>query len=98
MPGLYEHEIAEANMFTVNVKKKSGKIYQQALTTRTSKLKGLKHWTMNYPGELGTYYVLYPEAWTVYNLPEQNVVLTCHQLSPVIPHNYKVLFFTLFTH
>ncbi len=25
----------------------------------------------------------------MYTIPEHNVVLTCHQLSPIIPHNYK---------
>lgn len=89
VPGLYEHQTAEANMFTVNIRKKSESVYQQSLTIRSSKLKGFKNWNLEYPGELGIYYVLYPESWSVYNLPDQNVVLTCHQLSPIIPHNYK---------
>lgn len=44
---------------------------------------------MAYSGEYATYYALYPESWTVYDLPGQNVKLICHQLSPIIPHNYK---------
>ena len=59
------------------------------MTVRSSKLKGFKSWNMQFPGQLGSYYVLYPESWTVYSLPEQNITLTCHQLSPIIPHNYK---------
>lgn len=86
---MYEHELAEANMFTVSLRKNSQTVYQQALCVRSSNLKGFKNWNLNYPGELGTYYVLYPESWTVYNLPNQNVILTCHQVSPIIPHNYK---------
>lgn len=76
-------------MFTVNIRSKSRPSYQQSLVTRSSQLKGLKSWNLSYPGEYATYYALYPEAWTVYELPSQNVVLTCHQLSPIIPHNYK---------
>lgn len=44
---------------------------------------------MAYCGEQATYYALYPDSWTIYDLPGQNVRLTCHQLSPIIPHNYK---------
>jgi non-lysosomal glucosylceramidase len=59
------------------------------LIARSSKLKGFKTWNLSFPGELGSYYVLYPDSWTVYSLPGQNVTLTCHQLSPILPHNYK---------
>ena len=89
IPGIYEHAVAEANMFTVCIRKHSSTVYQQALTTRSSKLKGFKSWNMSYDGALGTYYALYPESWIVYNIPTQNVILTCHQLSPIMPHNYK---------
>lgn len=40
IPGNYEHAIAEANMFTVCVRKNGATKYQQALTTRSSTLKG----------------------------------------------------------
>ena len=89
VPGLYEHKTAEANMFTVCIRKKASTTYQQALTTRRSKLKGLKSWNMSFSPAHITYHALYPESWTVYDLPGQNVKLTCHQISPVIPHNYK---------
>lgn len=90
VPGLYEHKVAEANMFTVCLRKKSQTVYQQALTVRSSsKLKGFKSWNLGFPGELGSYYVLYPESWTVYSIPNEKITLTCHQLSPIIPHNYK---------
>ena len=76
-------------MFTVCIRKKSKTIYQQALTTRRPKSKGLKFWNMAYSGEHAKYHVLYPQSWTVYDLPGQNVKLTCHQISPIIPHDYK---------
>lgn len=91
VPGLYEHELAEANMFTVCIRKKGKTVYQQALTIRRPgpKSKGLKAWNMAFSGDQAQYYALYPESWTVYDLPGQNVRLTCHQLSPVIPHDYE---------
>lgn len=44
---------------------------------------------MSFPGNLGTYYALYPDSWHIYSIPTENLTLTCHQLSPIIPHNYK---------
>lgn len=32
---------------------------------------------------------MYPRAWTTYDIDELKVKLTCRQVSPVIPHNYK---------
>lgn len=32
---------------------------------------------------------LYPRAWSEYDLSEFGVKLTCRQVSPVIPHDYK---------
>lgn len=44
---------------------------------------------MAYCGSQGSYYANYPQSWMVYDLPGQNVKLTCNQLSPVIPHDYQ---------
>ena len=89
IPGIYEHGTVEANMFTVCLRKNGRAVYQQALTTKRSKLKGLKYWSQAFAGDHATYYALYPESWTVYELPGQNVSLTCHQLSPILPGDYK---------
>lgn len=89
VPGMYEHETVDANMFTVCLRKTTNTVYQQALTTRRSKLKGLRSWNMAYCGDYATYFALYPEAWSTYDLPGHHVTLTCHQVSPVIAHNYK---------
>lgn len=37
-----------------------------------------------------SYTGLYPRAWTEYDLSEYGIILTCRQISPVIPHNYTV--------
>jgi non-lysosomal glucosylceramidase len=89
VPGLYEHETVDANLFTVCIRKHSNTVYQQALTTQRSKLRGFRSWNMAYCGDHATYFALYPESWTIYELPGQHVTLTCHQISPIIPHNYK---------
>ena len=51
--------------------------------------KSLQSWKWDFKGENAEYLGLYPRSWTVFNIPEQNVILTCRQVSPVIPHNYK---------
>ncbi|RXN21558.1 non-lysosomal glucosylceramidase [Labeo rohita] len=62
-------------------------VYQQVLSMeRPPTLQG---WNWGYCGEYAFYHALYPRAWTVYHLPGQNVTLTCRQVSPVIPHDYK---------
>lgn len=57
----------------------------------------LNGWKWNFPGSQATYTALYPRAWTEYFIPECNIRLICRQISPVIPHNYKVLYFRLDT-
>lgn len=74
--------------FTVCLRCKGQTIYQQVLSVeRPGTLQG---WNWGYCGHYAFYHALYPRAWLVYELPGQNVVLTCRQLSPVIPHDYKV--------
>ena len=52
--------------------------------------KDLKDWTWAFDGGRATYYALYPRAWTVYEIPEFMLRLTCRQVSPVFPDEYKV--------
>uniref|UniRef100_A0A8C3E6Y6 Non-lysosomal glucosylceramidase n=3 Tax=Corvus moneduloides TaxID=1196302 RepID=A0A8C3E6Y6_CORMO len=86
-PGLYHYETVIANQFTVCLRCKGQTVYQQVLSVeRPSTLQG---WNWGYCGHYAFYHALYPRAWLVYELPGQNVVLTCRQLSPVIPHDYK---------
>lgn len=74
--------------FTVCLRRKGQTVYQQVLSVeKPSKLQG---WNWGYCGHYAFYHALYPRAWMVYELPGQNVVLTCRQVSPVIPHDYKV--------
>lgn len=47
-------------------------------------------WEWNLNGADCEYTALYPRAWTTYDLSKYGVKLVCRQISPVIPHNYKV--------
>ncbi|XP_051578468.1 non-lysosomal glucosylceramidase-like isoform X2 [Myxocyprinus asiaticus] len=86
-PGMYHYKTVIANQFTVCLRRGGQTVYQQVLSTeRPPTLQG---WNWGYCGEYAFYHALYPRAWTVYHLPGQNVTLTCRQVSPVIPHDYK---------
>uniref|UniRef100_A0A8C7XR32 Non-lysosomal glucosylceramidase n=1 Tax=Oryzias sinensis TaxID=183150 RepID=A0A8C7XR32_9TELE len=86
-PGMYHYKTVMADQFTVCLRRGGQTVYQQVLSVEhPSTLQG---WNWGYCGEYAFYHALYPRAWTVYHLPGQNVTLTCRQISPVIPHDYK---------
>ncbi|XP_028821210.1 non-lysosomal glucosylceramidase [Denticeps clupeoides] len=86
-PGMYHYRSVIADQFTVCLRRAGQTVYQQVLSVeRPSTLQG---WNWGYCGEYAFYHALYPRAWTVYPLPGQSVTLTCRQVSPVIPHEYK---------
>lgn len=86
-PGMYHYKTVTVNQFTVCLRRDGQTVYQQVLSVeRPPTLQG---WNWGYCGEYAFYHALYPRAWTVYHLPGQNVTLTCRQVSPVIPHDYK---------
>ena len=89
VPGLYEHKTAEANLFTIRIHKKSSSAFQQSLCTQRRKLRGLKSWNTSLAPSRITYHALYPESYTIYDFASHNVKLICHQLSPIIPNDYK---------
>ncbi|KAM9509587.1 non-lysosomal glucosylceramidase isoform 1-T1 [Guaruba guarouba] len=86
-PGIYHYGTVIADQFTVCLRCKGQTVYQQVLSVE--KPSTLQGWNWGYCGHYAFYHALYPRAWMVYELPGQNVVLTCRQVSPVIPHDYK---------
>ncbi|RDD46384.1 Non-lysosomal glucosylceramidase [Trichoplax sp. H2] len=88
-PGWYTYDIVHADQFTVSIRKNGEPSYQQVLSPCRPSSAQLGDWFWGYHGSQATYRALYPRAWTTYNLPGQNVTLTCRQISPIIPHNYK---------
>ncbi|XP_054257293.1 non-lysosomal glucosylceramidase-like, partial [Macrosteles quadrilineatus] len=90
-PGFYEYHSVDANQFIVTIQNPEGKVvYQQVLSTLSGAEGGkLRSWKWGFPGDQARYTALYPRSWTEYNIPEHGIKLTCRQVSPVIPHNYK---------
>ncbi|XP_046752311.1 non-lysosomal glucosylceramidase [Diprion similis] len=88
-PGIYEYETLLANQFILTIQDATGKtIYHQVLSTER-KPKSLKSWKWGFDGSKASYTGLYPRAWTTYDIEDHKVRLTCRQVSPVIPNNYK---------
>ncbi|KAK3608169.1 hypothetical protein CHS0354_034127 [Potamilus streckersoni] len=88
VPGIYEHKVIPADQFIVCIRKKGQTVYQKVLTGNKPKCQ-LKSWQWGFPLDKATYHALYPRAWTVYDIPEHRIKLTCRQISPVIPNDYK---------
>lgn len=52
--------------------------------------KGISSWDWNLSGQHSTYHALFPRAWTVYDgEPDPELKISCRQISPFIPHNYR---------
>nr|CDS34534.2 bile acid beta glucosidase [Hymenolepis microstoma] len=90
-PGIYHHEVNYSDQFIVTVFR-NGQVYQKVLSSQTNNSNvpyGLLSWEWEFPADHGHYIGLYPRSWTIYEIPEFDLVLICEQISPVIPHNYK---------
>jgi len=93
-PGIYERNVVDVNQFTVCIRRHKKTVYQHVLSPNAPSgtlncEKTLQGWKWNFNGGQAVYHALYPRAWTVYDIPEQKVRLTCRQVSPVFPHDYK---------
>ncbi|XP_053264076.1 non-lysosomal glucosylceramidase [Podarcis raffonei] len=86
-PGLYHYKTVIADQFTICLRRKGQTVYQQVLSIE--KPSRLQEWNWGFCGHYAFYHALYPRAWAVYQLPGQDVVLTCRQVSPIIPHDYQ---------
>ena len=78
------------SQFILTLRRNGETVYQQVLSSHKKKGKSLKSWSWEFPADQATYHALYPRAWTVYRIPEHSVTLTCRQISPIFPHDYKV--------
>ncbi|XP_062828747.1 non-lysosomal glucosylceramidase [Anolis carolinensis] len=86
-PGLYHYKRVVADQFTVCLRRKGQTAYQQVLSVEQPSC--LQGWNWSFCGHYAFYHALYPRAWSVYQLPGQDLVLTCRQVTPIIPHDYK---------
>lgn len=77
--------------FILTLRRSNKTVYQQVLSSHKKKGKALKAWKWGFPRDKAIYHALYPRAWTVYEIPEEHIRLTCRQISPIYPHEYQVL-------
>ncbi|KAL6856924.1 hypothetical protein ACP4OV_018306 [Aristida adscensionis] len=78
------------------VSRPNGKKYSTVLSSPTADLlkevdkAGIGSWDWKLKEENCTYHGLFPRSWTVYDgQPDPEIKITCRQISPFIPHNYK---------
>ncbi|XP_074136436.1 non-lysosomal glucosylceramidase [Sminthopsis crassicaudata] len=86
-PGIYQHRTVMADQFTVCLRREGQTVYQQVLSLERPNV--LRSWNWGLCGFFAFYHALYPRAWTVYQLPGQQVTLTCLQITPILPHDYQ---------
>jgi non-lysosomal glucosylceramidase len=88
-PGVYQYGAVPASQFSVAIHREGAPPIAQVLSPGKPASGHLSSWAWDFGGEKSTYHALYPRAWTVYNEPAFNIRLTCRQISPVVPHNYR---------
>jgi non-lysosomal glucosylceramidase len=88
-PGFVQPNPVLADAFTVRVERAGEEPVAQVLFPGRPEDGSLSAWRWDMPADKGAYHALFPRAWTVYEEPVPGVRLTCRQVSPVIPHNYR---------
>ncbi|KAK4750952.1 hypothetical protein SAY87_004434 [Trapa incisa] len=97
IPSLCEASPVMANQFSIFISRDGGnKKYASVLAPgqheglgKDDDL-GISSWGWNLSGECSTYHALFPRAWTVYDgEPDPELKVSCRQISPFIPHNYR---------
>ncbi|WVY96015.1 hypothetical protein V8G54_028166 [Vigna mungo] len=62
----------------------------EASPVMANQFSGISSWGWNLSGQHSTYHALFPRAWTVYDgEPDPELKISCRQISPFIPHNYR---------
>ncbi|PUZ49840.1 hypothetical protein GQ55_6G010800 [Panicum hallii var. hallii] len=95
-PVINEEKPILANQFSAFVSRPNGKKYSTVLSAPTADLlkgvgkAGIGSWDWKLKEDKCTYHALFPRSWTVYDgEPDPEIKITCRQISPFIPHNYK---------
>ncbi|CAO2205518.1 unnamed protein product [Urochloa humidicola] len=85
-----------ANQFSAFISRPNGNKYSTVLSAPTADLlkgvgkAGIGSWDWKLKEDKCTYHALFPRSWTVYDgVPDPEIKITCRQISPFIPHNYK---------
>ncbi|KAI5003148.1 hypothetical protein ZWY2020_030308 [Hordeum vulgare] len=95
-PRMFEEKPILANQFSAFVSRPGGKSYSTVLSAPNADVlkgidkAGIGSWDWNLKEKNCTYHGLFPRSWTVYDgEPDPEIKITCRQISPFIPHNYK---------
>ncbi len=88
-PGFIHEKVVCADQFSLYVRR--GKEAPQAVTLSPVRPSdgALSAWNWGLNPACATYHALFPRAWTVYEEPLPGIRLTCRQVSPFIPGNYR---------
>lgn len=97
IPGMCKASPVLANQFSIFVSRDGGrKKYASVLAPgRPEELGkgddfGISNWDWALDGQHSTYHALFPRAWTIYDgEPDPELKISCRQISPFIPHNYR---------
>ncbi|VFQ65919.1 unnamed protein product [Cuscuta campestris] len=97
LPATCETSPVMANQFSIFISRDGGnKKYASVLSPgRHEGLgkhndHGISSWGWNLSGQHSTYHALFPRTWTIYDgEPDPELKVSCRQISPFIPHNYR---------
>ncbi|GMH31222.1 hypothetical protein Nepgr_033065 [Nepenthes gracilis] len=97
IPGICEASPVMANQFSIFISRDGGnKSYASVLAPGQheglgkSSDRGISSWGWNLSGQHSSYHALFPRAWTIYDgEPDPDLKVSCRQISPFIPHNYR---------
>ncbi|KAJ8755469.1 hypothetical protein K2173_019267 [Erythroxylum novogranatense] len=97
VPGTREASPVMANQFSIFISRDGGnKSYASVLAPGQHEGlgkatdHGISSWGWNLSGQHSTYHALFPRAWTIYDgEPDPELKISCRQISPFIPHNYR---------
>ncbi|XWS09124.1 hypothetical protein CRYUN_Cryun40dG0059100 [Craigia yunnanensis] len=97
VPGTCDASPVMANQFSIFISRDGGsKKYASVLAPGQheglgkASDEGISSWGWNLSGQHSTYHALFPRAWTIYDgEPDPDLKVSCRQISPFIPHNYR---------
>ncbi|KDP39388.1 hypothetical protein JCGZ_01145 [Jatropha curcas] len=97
VPGICDASPVMANQFSIFISRDGGnKKYASVLAPGQHEGlgkagdQGISSWGWNLSGQHSTYHALFPRSWTIYDgEPDPELKVSCRQISPFIPHNYR---------
>jgi non-lysosomal glucosylceramidase len=88
-PGFIHEKSVCADQFSLYVQR-GGKVAEVVTLSPVKPVDGsLSAWNWGLDPASATYHALFPRSWTAYENPVPGIRLTCRQVSPFIPKNYR---------